>query len=581
MYCYKCGCELTESDTCPNCKADVKKYKQIIYTSNYMYNQGLEKANVRDLSGAIVCLKQALVYNKDNLDARNLLGLVYYEIGEIVAALSEWVISKNLNDSRLHYKENMANTYLNQVQNDRQVMANISSSIKRYNHALDCCYSGNYDVAVLQLRKVISVYPHYLRARQLLSLLLIQRGEYRKAERELQKCLRLDINNTDTLRYLKEVEENLQQREDSDALRKRKQQTAVPRTQTGNTKPKVKNGVVKYTADNETIIQPVGGGVPGIDGFRIPGWVYGLAIGVIAGAAAVAFLIVPSRVQTIRNEAADQVRTLSEQVDSDKTTIADLESQVEELQSSASAASTEAASTEETESSEETTENAEEDALLATANSWVSLTELQDGTDTTNLTDSFAALDPATAKDGQSDAFATLYDTLYDKLQDPMLERYAWAGIGEYEKDEPDYSVVITDLEIANRFEIEGSYSMTYVERLWYLGDSYYQVYTAATEEEKSGVYSDYLDKARTCLETVTENYADSEYASDCEARLLDIAATSESTADSQAADNAAAAASTNDSEAQSDAAAEDSSAAGSSQTTSQDTAESGDAAAQ
>ena len=29
-----------------------------------------------------------------NIDARNLLGLVYFETGEVVEALTEWVISK-------------------------------------------------------------------------------------------------------------------------------------------------------------------------------------------------------------------------------------------------------------------------------------------------------------------------------------------------------------------------------------------------------------------------------------------------------------------------------------------------------
>ena len=33
---------------------------------------------------------------KYNIHARNLLGLVYFETGEVVAALSEWVISKNM-----------------------------------------------------------------------------------------------------------------------------------------------------------------------------------------------------------------------------------------------------------------------------------------------------------------------------------------------------------------------------------------------------------------------------------------------------------------------------------------------------
>ena len=58
-------------------------YNKIIYTSNRLYNDGLAKAQVRDISGAIACLKKSLELNKKNTQARNLLGLCYLEIGKI------------------------------------------------------------------------------------------------------------------------------------------------------------------------------------------------------------------------------------------------------------------------------------------------------------------------------------------------------------------------------------------------------------------------------------------------------------------------------------------------------------------
>ena len=54
--------------------------KKIMYQSNSWYNDGLRKAQVRDMSGAIVSLQQSLQYNRENIAARNLLGLVYYGI---------------------------------------------------------------------------------------------------------------------------------------------------------------------------------------------------------------------------------------------------------------------------------------------------------------------------------------------------------------------------------------------------------------------------------------------------------------------------------------------------------------------
>ena len=89
MRCYNCGAELGKGDNCQNCGTNVKVYKKILMASNAYYNDALEKAGVRDLSGAIESLKISLRFNKLNIDARNLLGVIYYEMGEVVTALTE------------------------------------------------------------------------------------------------------------------------------------------------------------------------------------------------------------------------------------------------------------------------------------------------------------------------------------------------------------------------------------------------------------------------------------------------------------------------------------------------------------
>ena len=81
-----------------------RKNQQI---ANSFYNLGLEKARIRDLSGAAQCLKKSLHFNKYQTDARNLLGLIYYENGEVADALVQWVISLNLQP-----EDNLADHYL-------------------------------------------------------------------------------------------------------------------------------------------------------------------------------------------------------------------------------------------------------------------------------------------------------------------------------------------------------------------------------------------------------------------------------------------------------------------------------------
>ena len=149
MKCYRCGCKLSEHDFCTNCNADVRLYKKIIRTSNYFYNQGLDKAKVNDISGAIVSLRESLKFNRHNIKARNLLGLCYYEIGEITAALSEWVISKNMRDNK-----NLASGYIENLQSSPAVLDSIDSAIKKYNLSLEYCKQTTFSFALDPSRSV-------------------------------------------------------------------------------------------------------------------------------------------------------------------------------------------------------------------------------------------------------------------------------------------------------------------------------------------------------------------------------------------------------------------------------------------
>ena len=75
--------------------------------ANAYYNIGLEKAKERDLTGAADALKKSLRFNKYQTDARNLLGLIYHEIGEVGAALAQWIISQNFQETGNPAEENL------------------------------------------------------------------------------------------------------------------------------------------------------------------------------------------------------------------------------------------------------------------------------------------------------------------------------------------------------------------------------------------------------------------------------------------------------------------------------------------
>ena len=82
MKCIKCGRPVGASRYCNACGFDNKHIAKALNTADYYYNIGLEKAQMHDLSGAEIYLKKALNYNKSHKNARNLLGLVYNEMGE-------------------------------------------------------------------------------------------------------------------------------------------------------------------------------------------------------------------------------------------------------------------------------------------------------------------------------------------------------------------------------------------------------------------------------------------------------------------------------------------------------------------
>ena len=204
MNCMNCGAYLMDMDLdyCPHCGCNVLIQKKVDYLSKIFYNQGLEKASIRDLSGAIACLKQSLMYDKRNIRARNLLGLVYFETGEVVSALSEWVISKNLQPTR-----NLASEYINKLQANPNKLAAINETIKKYNHALMLCREGHEDMAAIQLRKILTQNSKLIKGYHLLALIQMKNGEWNKARRILKKAAKIDKTNTTTLRFLREVDE--------------------------------------------------------------------------------------------------------------------------------------------------------------------------------------------------------------------------------------------------------------------------------------------------------------------------------------------------------------------------------------
>ncbi len=299
MRCYYCGASLDFTDYCPECEADVRIWKKIYRMSNRFYNDGLEKARVRDLTGAARSLNMSLRCNKANIEARNLLGLVYYELGETVNALSEWVISKSMFSDG-----NPASDYLSRVQKSAAQLENTNQTIRKFNQSLTYCRQGNYDLAVIQLKKVLSLNPRMVKGHQLLALLYMREERFDLAMRSLRHAEQIDTNNTNTMRYMQECREHLKAN--------------------GKLKPqKAEEETVTYQSGNDIIIRPAK-----FTDHTAVRTVVNLLIGAAIGVAVVSFLVVPGIRQRMNADAVDQVVEANQTISAKDQTIQNLEDEI-------------------------------------------------------------------------------------------------------------------------------------------------------------------------------------------------------------------------------------------------------------
>ena len=281
MNCYKCNSVLDlKKNVCTRCGADVRDFKRIVYMSNRYYNEGLIKAQARDLSGARDALRKSLRLYKRNTNARNLLGLVNYAMGESAEALKEWVISRNFSEHG-----NLADRYISNMQRGMKDLDSEGHGIRKFNQALGYCRNGAKDLAAIQLKKVVSVHSNMVKAYELLALLYIDDEKYDQARKTLTKCLEVDRGNASALHYLNEIDKT---------------------TRKGN----VRNVGVVGEEEREQLIIPVR--------FRDYGSYLANALyillGLFIGIAIAWFVILPGRIQQETGDAVAQARAYESEI---------------------------------------------------------------------------------------------------------------------------------------------------------------------------------------------------------------------------------------------------------------------------
>lgn len=444
-------------------------YSKIIYKSNSFYNDGLKKAQVRDLSGAIASLRECLSLNKKHTDARNLLGLVYFEIGDVARALAQWIVSRN-NDNR---KDNPALYYIEQVQSNQAMLDTINQTLKKYNQALQYTYQGSYDLAIIQLKKVLSINERLVAAYQLLALVYAETGEFEKARRTIVKGLRIDRNNTRLLAYLAEMDLILHEIDIQSQDGKKK-----------NTK-KPGMDVMSYESGMDTIIQPVHEKERA--GFSS---IVNIIIGIVTGVAVCYFLILPARIDQKTAEFDEKLIEVSDQLseeqakhNQDMISLGELETERNELKSDLAKALGQNGNIR------------PEDYLIKAATAQIS--HGSDSQDVMELLDNISEED----MNSKSADFRNLYDLLHGKASPEVISTYL--DLARTAMKANDYEEAIAQYEKA--YELDQTNS----DVLMNLAHAYRQNGDINKANELyRRISSDFPDtqNAKDALEYITEN---------------------------------------------------------------------------
>ena len=256
-------------------------------------------AQVRNLTAAVSVLEKSLEFNKHNSDARNLLGLIYYEMGDIVNALSAWLVSRHLDP-----EDNEADYFLERVQKDTTLLDDMNQAIKKYNLALEEARQHNFDLAVIQLKRSLTLNRKLVKAYQLLALIYMETGENNKAFRLINMGLKVDMGNTVLLQYRQELTgSSIEGEGDTDIL------------DTGDSGDKPIEAKFSYKEEKPSILPFVN-----------------LIIGVVLGIICAQWLIVPTVKKNMKEEYESSKIDYSAELSAKSATISQLQKTITNLE---------------------------------------------------------------------------------------------------------------------------------------------------------------------------------------------------------------------------------------------------------
>jgi tetratricopeptide (TPR) repeat protein len=320
-------------------------------------------------------------------------------------------------------------------------------------------------LAVIQLKKVLSLHPSFVKARQLLALVYIHNQEWEKAKKELDKAARIDANDTTTLKYLMEVE-NMMPTEDE------------------HTKKKAES--IVYKSGNDTVIQPV----VKQENTTLH-TIFNIILGLVIGAGITWFLISPAKIRNAQDEVNERYKSVSEQLDAKTAQVEELTAQVNEL-------------TKEKNTLTVSLDEAKDDDKIIEANTKLidaTLMYMNNTADSVEIADTLELISSEYLEEFASEGFIELYNTLKDNIGKDVAKTSYNTGYEAYRSQ--DYATAIEN------FTRAVEYDATNGEALYNLGNAYYR--------------SDKLEEALSTYEQVVELFPGTEKARKSQGYIKEI----------------------------------------------------------
>ena len=251
-------------------------------------------------------LSISLGLNKKNTDARNLYGLIQFEMGEETKALISWVISININPIN-----NPAQNYLQKLRNKSAYLEKSQDAISKYNKAISQIKTVNYDMARITLKQAVDIRPHFVKAMLALALLDIREGKSSEAKKLLDNVLSIDRFNTKAITYLEEMK---------------------PLTEKKARKEKL--SVIGSPVKKEKTVENANNGMPVTEIYKNYSGMFtaiNVGIGLIVGACAMVFLYMPTMKVALNNAHNKEIVEISQQLNDVNLSIETLKSENEGL----------------------------------------------------------------------------------------------------------------------------------------------------------------------------------------------------------------------------------------------------------